>query len=59
MTFSDVWMVAIVVPGSLPGVRTAFTNADAVPAPRVSLPEASSTMVWLAWSFSTNFAMPL
>ena len=29
MTFSDVWIVAVVVPGSSPGVRTAFTDADA------------------------------
>src|SRR5215472_5006782 len=59
VTFSDVWMVAVVDPGSSPGLRTALTEADAVPAPRVSLPEASSTMVWLAWSFWTNFAVPL
>ncbi len=40
------------------GTREAWTVAEAVPAPRVSLPDASSTMTWASPSRSVNFAVP-
>src|SRR6516162_1440612 len=40
------------------GAREARTWADAVPAPRVSLPEASTTTTRASGSRSVNFAVP-
>ena len=42
-----------------PGLRIAVTFAEAVPAPRVSLPLASIAIVRLSWFFSMNLAVPL
>src|SRR5580692_5172414 len=52
-------MATSVLPATSPCVRVACTFADAVPAPRVSLPVASIEILWLAWSLSVNFAVPL
>jgi hypothetical protein len=52
-------MATSVLPSVAPAVRTALTLAEAVPAPRVSLPDASIAIVRLSWSFSMNFAVPL
>jgi hypothetical protein len=52
-------METIVWPSPSAGFRAACTVAAAVPAPRVSLPDASIAIVWLARSFSVNFAVPL
>ena len=59
VTFSEVWMETSVLPATSAGVRVACTCADAVPAPRVSLPVASIAIVWFAWSLSVNLAVPL
>ena len=59
MTFSDVWMDTVVWPSASSGFRLACTVAEAVPAPRVSLPVASMAIVWVAGSFSMNLAVPL
>ena len=40
------------------GASDALTVADAVPAPRVSLPEASMTITRVSESRSVNFAVP-
>ena len=41
------------------GTRAARMVADAVPAPRVSLPEASTTTTRVSGLRSVNFAVPL
>ena len=58
VTFIVVCMVALVPspPGS--GSSIARTVAEAVPAPRVSLPEASSRITLASGSRSVNFAVP-
>ncbi len=52
-------MATRVLPAASPGLRLAWTLAEAVPAPLVSLPAASMAIVWLASSFSVNLAVPL
>jgi hypothetical protein len=52
-------MDTVVWPSASAGFRLACTVAEAVPAPRVSLPVALMAIVWLAGSFSVNLAVPL
>jgi hypothetical protein len=59
VTFSEVWIDTTVSAPVSPGLRVAATFAEAVPAPRVSLPLATIAIVRLSWSFSVNLAVPL
>ena len=59
VTFIVVCMVALVASPPDSGSSVARTVAEAVPAPRVSLPEASSTITLASGSRSVNFAVPL
>jgi hypothetical protein len=56
VTFMAVWMSTLVPVGS--GASVAVTSAEAVPAPRVSLPEASSATRRASQLRSVNFAVP-
>ena len=58
VTFIVVCMVTRVPYPEASGSREARTVADAVPAPRVSLPEASTTTTRVSASRSVNVAVP-
>ena len=58
VTFIVVCMVTLVASPDASGSSDARTVAEAVPAPRVSLPDASITTTWAAGSRSMNFAVP-
>ncbi len=58
VTFIVVCMVTWVPLPEASGASDARTVADAVPAPRVSLPEASISTMWASGSRSVNFAVP-
>ncbi len=58
VTFIVVCMMTLVASPDGSGSRDARTVAEAVPAPRVSLPEASTTTNLASGSRSVNFAVP-
>ena len=58
VTFIVVCMLAVVPSPPDSGSSVARTVAEAVPAPRVSLPEASSKITLASGSRSVNFAVP-
>ena len=59
VTFIVVCMVTSVPDPDASGASEARTVADAVPAPRVSLPAASTTTTRVSGLRSVNFAVPL